>query len=242
MLEGLGQKALELVWPTRCVVCDEPGELLCERCRERLPWIEQRYACPNCGAPFGVLTCTECQAPKGTFWETRATVSALPLEGPGRALALAYKDKSERRLAAIIAAIMTTALDEAAPLLAADGTPRVDASAIDAVCFVPATDAAYRRRGYDHMEAVARNVAALEGLAFADVLARPYGKDQRKLSRAEREHNTKAATVVVGDVSGCSFLLVDDVITTGSSIRACSRALLARGAKSVTALSLARTW
>ncbi|MBQ1559106.1 MAG: hypothetical protein IIZ69_13600, partial [Pseudomonas sp.] len=69
--------AQELLWPTRCVVCDLPGELLCERCRSRLPWIEQRFACPVCGAPFGELTCTECKAD----WPTRSCVCALPFAG-----------------------------------------------------------------------------------------------------------------------------------------------------------------
>lgn len=236
------ERALELVWPTRCIVCDEPGELLCEQCRASLPWIAQRYACPNCGAPFGQLTCTECDAAKGHYWETRACISALSFAGAAQKLVLAYKDKGERRLAGVIASIMATALDEASAWPAVDGAARFIPDEIDAVCFVPATAKAYQRRGFDHMEAIARNIAVLEGLAFVDVLARPYGKDQRKLGRAERERNTAASVVALGSVEGCSFLLVDDVITTGSSIRACARALLNKGAKQVTALSLARVW
>lgn len=113
--------AMEVIWPTRCVVCDEPGELICESCRNSLPWIEQRLACPNCGAPFGRLTCTECDLPQGGGWEARSCVCALPLEGVGRALAVTHKDAGERRLAAIIAAIIATSLDEAVTLPATDG-------------------------------------------------------------------------------------------------------------------------
>ena len=50
--------ALELLYPTRCVGCEMPGELLCDECRADLPWIEQRRACPVCGAAFGDVTCT----------------------------------------------------------------------------------------------------------------------------------------------------------------------------------------
>lgn len=241
-MHNIKQWALEVAYPTRCIACDEPGELLCEQCRAGLPWICQEKACPNCGAPFGELACTECDAPKGKPWEIRACICALPLEGVAHKLVTAHKDRGERRLAAIIAALIATALDEASAWPALDGAPRFDEAAIDGICFVPATAAAYRRRGFDHMEAVARNLARMEDVPFTDILARPYGKDQRKLGKAERERNTKQAVVVLGDVEGCSLLLVDDVITTGSSVRACAQALLERGAKSVTACSLARVW
>lgn len=243
---SLGERArealLELAWPTRCVGCDEPGSLLCDECRARLPWIGQRWACPNCGAPFGWVTCTECSAPAGEPWETRAQVSALPLAGIGRALAVAHKDAGERRLAPVVAALVATALDEAAGWPAADGLPRFDAAGLDAVCFVPATAEAFRRRGFDHMEPVSRTLAGMIGLPLADVLARPRALDQRRLGRDERADNARGAVQVVEDVSGLSLLLVDDVVTTGASVRACAAALLGRGARSVTACSLARTW
>lgn len=233
---------LELAWPTRCVVCDAPGELLCAACRERLPWLAQRWACPNCGAPFGRLACTECAAPQGEPWETRSCVCALPLAGAARRLAVAHKDQGERRLAPIIAAAIAVALEEASAWPAADGAARFDAAEVDAVCFVPATFAAFGRRGFDHMEPVSRELAGILGLPLADVLARPRARDQRRLGRSERASNAKGAVEVVGDVSGLSLLLVDDVITTGASVRACASALLTRGAADVCACALARTW
>lgn len=232
----------EVLWPTRCIVCDEPGELLCEECRSKLPWIDQSLACANCGAPFGASGCTECNAAKGELWETRACISAMPLEGVAYALTVTHKDKNERRLAPVIAAIMATALDEAAGLAAFDGKPRFDPAEIDGVCFVPSTAKAFARRGFDHMEAVAKNVALFLSLPYVDALARPEGKDQRLLSRAERAKNADKSVLVVQDVRGCSLLLLDDVITTGASTRASARALLERGAKEVSACSLARTW
>lgn len=219
-----------------------PGELLCETCRSHLPWFSQRWACPNCGAPFGWVSCTECGASRGELWETRACVCALPLEGVGRSLVLSYKDAGERRLAPVLAAAMAVALDEASAWPAADGAARFDASELDAVCFVPATPAAYARRGFDHMEGVSRSLSGMLGLPLADVLVRPEARDQRKLGREERLANAASSTRVVGDVTGCSLLLVDDVVTTGASVRACARDLLAHGAESVTACALARTW
>ena len=238
----LRDAALELAWPTRCIGCDEPGTLLCAACRERLAWIEQRHACPNCGAPFGALTCTECDLPKGDAWETRSVVCALPLAGLARRLVVTHKDRGERRLASVIAAALVCALDEASGWLAPDGAPRFDAHATDAVCFVPATAAAFRRRGFDHMEPIARTLAGFVGLPFVDALARGRARDQRRLGKHERAANASGATEVVCDVSGMSLLLVDDVVTTGATTRACAQALLGRGATEVTACALARTF
>ena len=228
----------ELLWPTRCVGCELPGELLCDRCRSCLPWIDQQLACPVCGAPFGTLTCTECKRD----WPVRSSVCALPFAGIGARLITCLKDQSELRLAPIVAAAMTTALDEASAWPAPDGSPRYDVASVDALCFVPATARAYRRRGFDHMELVSRELSWLLSLPLYDVLMRDEGLDQRVLGRGERELNLRGTIEISADVAGMHLLLADDVITTGASVCACAEALLARGAASVTACALARVW
>ena len=96
----------ETLWPTRCVGCDQPGELLCEECRAGLPWIEQHLACPSCGAPYGFLTCTECDG----SWLPRATVAALGFHGAPARMVTCLKDAHELRLAPVIAAAMSSIL------------------------------------------------------------------------------------------------------------------------------------
>lgn len=230
--------ALELLYPTRCVGCEMPGELICDECREALPWIEQRCACPVCGAAFGDMTCTGCEGD----WELRATVAALGFSGTAARMATCLKDYHELRLAPVNAAAMLVALEEAAFWPARDGRPRFDAGSVDAVCFVPATAEAYARRGYDHMELTARELAAMLGLPLADVLARDAASDQRDLGRSGRAANLAGTMRVVDDVWGLRLLLADDVVTTGASMREATRALLARGAAEVTACSLIRVW
>ena len=105
----LGEGLAEVLWPTRCVGCDQPGELICSECRAALPWIEQRLACPSCGAPFGYLTCTECDG----LWPTRAAIAALGFHGTPARMVTCLKDGHELRLAPVIAAALLTALEEA---------------------------------------------------------------------------------------------------------------------------------
>lgn len=235
---GLCEGLAEALWPTRCVGCDQPGELVCERCRSSLPWIEQRLACPVCGAPYGRLTCTEC----GGAWVTRCSIAALGFAGAAARMVTCLKDGHELRLAPVMAAAMLTALDEASAWPAPDGAPRFSPSAIDGVCFVPATAAAFSRRGFDHMELVARELCDATGLALSDVLVRPSARDQRSLGRKERASNLEGTMRVCEDVSGMRLLVLDDVATTGASLNEAARALLSRGATSVTACALARVW
>ncbi len=227
-----------MLWPTRCVSCDQPGELICDECRARLPWVEQRLACPICGAPFGFLTCTECAG----NWVARSTIAALDFHGTAARMVTCLKDAHELRLAPVMAAAMLTALEEASAWDAPDGAPRFSPGDVDGVCFVPATASAYARRGFDHMELVSRELSAASGLPLADVLVRAAARDQRELGREERAENLAGTMRVCEDVCGMRLLLLDDVATTGASINEAATALLARGAASVTACVLARVW
>lgn len=215
-----------------------PGELICDDCRETLPWICQRWACPDCGAPYGYLTCTECTHD----WEMRATVCAMGFSGTASRMVSCLKDAHELRLAPVIAAAIATALDEASAWPARDERPRYDAGETDALCFVPATSRAYARRGFDHMELVSRALSRELGLPLADVLVRDDARDQRLLGKEQRAENLAGTVCAVEDVSGLNLLLADDVVTTGSSMREATRALLDRGAASVTCCALARVW
>ena len=254
-LAGIGSTYAELLWPTRCIGCDLPDQLLCDECRATLPWIAQRWACPVCGAPFGWLTCTECgrsrQRDQATGavppqdgprerWPMRSVVCSMSYRGTPAAIVTGLKDAHELRLAPLMAAAIATSLDEASAWDASDGLPRFDPSRTDALCFVPATAAAFARRGFDHMELVARELCGQLGLALHDALVRSQGRDQRVLGRKERARNVWGTVSVARDVSGLNLLLVDDVITTGASLGACTQALLDAGAASVTACAFAR--
>ena len=56
------QGAEELLWPTRCVLCDVPGTLLCEECRLEIPYIDALHACSYCGQAHGKLACIDCNS------------------------------------------------------------------------------------------------------------------------------------------------------------------------------------
>lgn len=223
--------------PIVCMSCHKRGHFICENCYTRLPFISPSLACRNCASPYGWLSCTACDEP----WELTQTSSVLELSPLVRRMITDFKDRGELRLAVVIAALLSSyvmqLLDED------DASARAHAFLHpDCVCFVPATALAYRRRGFDHMELVAKNFCAYTRLPFADIALRPQAADQRKLSRTARRANLSGSISILKDCSGLSFLILDDVITTGASIRELASALRVRGAREVAALSFARAW
>ena len=235
ILPRITNALLELLSPTRCVGCERPGTLLCENCLDRVAWIDPASSCLACGAPFGAIVCTEC---RGAATPLAWCLAAAAFDDPVPRLIRAYKDHGEQRAAYVIAELLA-AYYQAAQERAGE---RLAACAPDAVTFVPVTAQAYRRRGFDHMEKVARIAAEGLGLPLVDALAKHGSADQRSFGRQGRLDQARGAYEVVADVSGRSLLLLDDVITTGATVNAAAEALLVRGASQVAALALARVW
>lgn len=230
-LRFAAEVAAETLWPTRCALCDALGEVLCERCAAQLPSVDWWRACRRCGSPFGFVQCDVCNpialgrlGRKSLPFEASASAVIFGEEA-GRVVRV-FKDQGEQRLSAVMASAM-------AQMVPPDWR-------FDAVTYVPATLAAYRRRGYDHASLIAHDVSAELGMPCADTLARPKTRDQRALSGAQRIANLAGRfKVLEGDVPS-RILLVDDVFTTGSTLCAATDALLAAGCETVYALTYAR--
>ena len=75
-----------------------------------------------------------------------------------------------------------------------------------------------------------------------DVLVRGSARDQRTLGKEDRARNLAGSVWVCDDVCGMRLLLVDDVVTTGATMREATRVLLSRGAAEVTCAAVARVW
>ena len=111
----------------------------------------------------------------------------------------------------------------------------------DFVTAVPLNPARYKERGYNQSELIARQLSNITRIPLsANLLKRIRNtQTQTKLSREERKQNVKDAFTVQGDVTGKRILLIDDVITTGSTLNECAKELKRNGAAWVTAAALA---
>ena len=104
--------------------------------------------------------------------------------------------------------------------------------------WAPTAPARRRARGFDHARLLARAVARGMGVRAVPVLTRDNGGAQTDRSLADRRAGPGVA--VRRPVAG-RVLLVDDVATTGATLRVCAAALRAAGATEVVALTAART-
>lgn len=107
------------------------------------------------------------------------------------------------------------------------------------VAFVPLHPAKARARGYNQSELIASGVASVLGLPMErKLLARVRNTpSQTALSVTERKENVSGAFRTRAKCGGQSFLLVDDVITTGATASACATALKEAGALFVALLA-----
>ena len=109
---------------------------------------------------------------------------------------------------------------------------------VDGIIPVPLHPTKLRERGYNQSEYIARGIGQVTGLpVHASLLKRhKYTSSQTQLSAVERKENVGDAFTLhrraKTDVEGKTFLIVDDVITTGATIEACAQALMESGAVS----------
>jgi predicted amidophosphoribosyltransferase len=195
---------LDLLLPRRCLLCSDPGALVCALCSAALPRLTAPL-CAQCGAPtaWPVARCRECSGRRLSFVSARA---AVPYDDDVGRFVRLWKERGLRSLA-----------DVAAEVVAA----RVPRPAAGLVTFVPADQWRSRRRGQHPAQRLAHGLAERWSLPCRATLRATATQRQRGLSRAERQRNPVfEALEAVADA-----VLVDDVYTTGSTASAAARAL-----------------
>jgi competence protein ComFC len=114
---------------------------------------------------------------------------------------------------------------------------------VDALIPVPLHAARLRQRGFNQSLLLAQHTGDLLGVEVKEALIRTRRTDaQVNLGSEQRTINVAGAFTLQPSfhVAGLSVVLIDDVITTGSTLSACAEALISAGATSVKAATLAR--
>jgi len=250
---------LEALWrlafPEHCAVC---GELLglCERhvcapCREALPWVGPSV-CPRCGDSVGPASALAggCAACRGRHFAFRRAVAPLHYEGVVRDLLLAFKLGRRPSLAYVLGSLLCGHLAESGVSQAAD-----------LVAPVPLHWLRRVQRGFNQADLLALEIGARFRLPVAPHLLRRRRATvtQTAFSVLSRSLNVRGAFVVRAatngrmtrrlwsralgriDLLGKRVLLVDDILTTGSTAHECAKALRRAGAGEVVVATVART-
>jgi ComF family protein len=240
-LTELARGIAQLIYPNACLICDTPEPEntpfrhgLCSQC-ERAVRDDPSATCPRCAKTVGAHTdlssgCAMCRDESFGFDQ----VIRLGLyEGRLRDAVLRMKHSSGEPLADMLGRV---AAEVKAPALKALG--------VQAVVPVPLH---WRRRwwrGYNQAAAVAREVAVALGLPFDPRWLRRVKSTPQQVqpSATARRENVRGAfrAKTRASLGGRTVLLVDDVMTTGSTASEAARTLKAAGAGQVVTLVLAR--
>jgi ComF family protein len=217
--------------PGRCAVCGAwPSAPLCQGCASRFG--APRHRCARCALPVpeGVATCGAClRAPP----PLEACFAAVDYAYPWSGLVGRFKFHGEPGWAATLAARMASVPGLADELARAD-----------LVLPMPLAPARLAERGFNQALLLARQLAAAKTDAHLLLRLRETGS-QTALDRQARQRNVEGAFGVeplrAQQLRGKQVLLVDDVMTSGSSLHAAARAVRQAGATRVCAVVLART-
>ena len=226
----------DLLFPARCLACEallgrHRLPLLCRDCSARLVPLASPL-CRCCGTPFATgedHLCGNCLAGKPPFDLVRSAFSYQePLTG------LIHQVKFGRRLTALATL----------GLLARNSCACSDLCRPDLILPVPLHVRRLRQRGFNQSLLLARTCFPewQDRIAAAGLKRIRNTTPQTDLSGRERRKNLKGAFClnVAGGVAGKKVLLVDDVLTTGSTIAECSRILEKGCAARVEVFTLAR--
>ncbi len=211
---------------------------MCPLCRSQLEWVDPAEGCSRCGELMGLdgchlqLPCPACREHPPNF---KQAVAALRYAGPLDHAIPLWKYSTRRDLSPVFAKLLTEWVSMSAPRW------WEEIQAIIPVAHHPKT---LRARGFSPAD----DLALAVGSSFAlPVLPRTLFKvrftpPQAGLPRAKRIVNLHESMLVFDGslVEDRTFLLVDDVMTTGATLNECARALRVAGARKVYGLVLAR--
>lgn len=219
--------ALDWLFPPECAGCGKPGTQWCEECRSSLHLVQQ-MVCPLCGTPSlqGVL-CADCRREPPDFHWVRSWAE--------------YDDSLKRVIHSLKYrnnVLLAQPLGQALAELYSHSP-----FAADTVTVVPISRERKRTRGYNQAALIARAFCRQTGLPFQPLLLKRIRQTASQVgkSRSERMQNVQSAfSASPRWASGKTILVIDDVYTTGATLRSCAHALKTAGALAVIGLTAAR--
>lgn len=205
---------LNLLAPHHCYGCQKTGSLLCDNCKYNI--VNDPFSgcliCRNACGERGL--CGRCRVPYERAWcvADRADELAQLIDG--------YKLNRQIDAAKVVGQLIASRL------------PPLDSEII--VVPIPTIPRHIRQRGFDHTLVIATEIARRHGIQLQAVVRRRENSVQRLASRKQRFMQAEHAYRVDGALSStATYLLIDDVFTTGATLTATTELVMAAGASHV---------
>lgn len=213
-----GERLLDIFFPPKCPFCSKHTVKrqagCCETCKGRLAENHE------------IIRLAVGQAKR----EVRC-LAPFVYEGLTRKAILALKFHHHREYAPLLGALLASQLSK-----------RLDSFQADMVTAVPLSKARQNERGYNQSALLAKTFAREIGLPYEELLCKVRENQvQHTLSADERENNVQGVYAAAKQslIKGKNVLLVDDIVTTGSTLSECAKVLLSAGAKEVLCAAMA---
>jgi ComF family protein len=188
-----------------------------------------RQRCEACGDIARVL-CVSCRTQLFAMVQPKCdpVVVAVVYEGIARRLILNLKYRDHRQVVAVLAELLAQRLMQRVPNIA---------TVCDVVTWAPTSTARVRRRGHDQAELLARRLARVLDVPCRRLLIKTSTNVQTGASREERLRGSVFSARKLGVNS--HVMVVDDVVTTGTTLRCAADALRKAGVCQVTCVAVA---
>ena len=218
----------------KCMFCakETPNDsLICDECASQVEFLNGSV-CNKCGSLTDMpeTTCFNCFNKKYLFDCHRSCITYSEITGSAvKALKYSKKKYLAKPIATFMYAVHKEFIKDT-----------------DYITFVPMTEDKMRRRGYNHMEVVAKLFGEMAGIPVVNFFKKVRDtEDQASLNYDERLKNIKGSFVIdevnKDLIKGKNILVLDDVFTTGSTANECTKLLLKAKAYSVNVATFLKT-
>jgi len=238
IIKPITKKAIDIIFPPKCLSCKvyiESDGGLCHKCWEEIDFISSPQ-CYSCGTPFEIQTsndniCGKCIATPPKYSMARSV--------------LRYNEKSSKLITNFKYYDSTHACHHFARWLSRTGEDMI--ADTDIITPVPLHKMRLLTRRYNQCALLCNSLSELTGkVTYNNLLIRHKNtKPQAGLEFNKRINNVKSAFKINPDlieqINNKNILLIDDVMTTGSTIDSCTKTLLKSGARNVYVLTIAMT-
>ncbi len=228
------QIVLDILFPKFCVGCNRMGELLCEKCWQRVDFVYEQ-GCPVCyEGSIGGLTHAACRS----AWGLDGLWCLTYYRGPIRQLIRQLKYHQATVMKVVVGELVASYLErETVYLPAAVMLP------------VPLHESSLRKRGFNQAMVVAEEMGQKLALPVVEGIVKRSRKtaSQTTLNKAERRSNVRGIFEIDLEkperdeaIRGETFIVIDDVFTSGATMTEMAMMLKRAGAARVFGLALAR--
>lgn len=231
--------ALALIFPPRCPACDKvTGSLiegeLCKDCRRAF---DENYVsvCPSCKSKPEHCGCVPDTV--GSDSDRSPYTEVLPLSFSGY-----YTGYDESVISTLVFKLKRQRLSDAsflfARIIAQSLLRNLALRGLDpkefTVTFIPRSESSIEKYYFDHMQRVAKHISHMIGCKYDSFFVRKGGTDQKELSAADRNENAFGSLSVNerkrSRIRGAKVIILDDIVTSGASMRAAVSKLSFAGA------------